>query len=449
MPNVAVPFPSALAFDDPLPTEVDVVIIGAGIIGISTAWYLAARGLSVAICDKGLVAGEQSSRNWGWIRQHGRDRAELPLMMDSIEQWQTIAAELGQDIGFSRDGVYYLASNRAELDAREAWLAVAKDYGLDSRMLTADQLSNHIQGNPGHWLGACYTPGDGRAEPHLAVPAIARALQKKRVTIREHCAARCLETSAGKVSAVITEHGEIRCRAAVCAGGAWSSLFSRHHGCDFPLLTVRATVARTAAAPDFFRGNAASSSLSFRRRLDGGYTLAAVGFMDHYLSGESLRYGLNFLSCWKSAKSQIAMHLASRDANLYAPTWPAPRWSASQTSPFERQRILNPPPSSTALAKIRRQLSQQLPALSHLAITQSWAGMIDATPDVVPVIDEAPQLPGYYIAAGFSGHGFGIGPGVGRILASKIVNDEIEHDLSRFRLSRFSDGSKRIPGPAL
>ena len=103
-----------VTFDDPLPDAVDVVVIGGGVIGVSTAWFLQRKGLRVLVCDKGRVAGEQSSRNWGWIRQQGRDAAELPIVIDSINAWEALAPEIrqatGEDIGFTRQGVLYAAA---------------------------------------------------------------------------------------------------------------------------------------------------------------------------------------------------------------------------------------------------------------------------------------------------------------------------------------------------
>ena len=100
---------SPIQFYEPLPESVDVVVIGGGVIGISTAWFLAKNGVSVLVCDKGRVAGEQSSRNWGWIRQQSRDPAELPIVIESINHWQSLSAEIGEDIGFTRQGVLYLS----------------------------------------------------------------------------------------------------------------------------------------------------------------------------------------------------------------------------------------------------------------------------------------------------------------------------------------------------
>ncbi len=436
---------SPITFSDPLPEKVDVVVIGAGVIGISIAWFLAKKGVSVAVCEKGRVAGEQSSRNWGWIRKHGRDYAELPIMIESIDLWESMAAEIDEDIGFARNGVLYLAKNRAELASRESWLDVARPYNLDTRMLTAAEIGELIAGNPGNWVGASYTASDARAEPGLAVPALARAVQKMGVSIIEGCAVRTLDTGAGAVCGVVTERGLIRCDAAVCAGGAWASLFSRNQGCEFPQLSVRATVARTARASDIFNGNAASSSLSFRSRQDGGYTLAAIGFFEHFISRDSFRFTKNFLPCFLKSKSDLIL----RFSGLLPRLKKIPEWGGGEISPFEQTRVLNPDPLPGAVAEIKRQLALQLPALANTPIEQCWAGMIDTTPDIVPVMDSVDALPGYYIAAGFCGHGFGIGPGAGRVMADMILGNPLGHDVSRFRFGRFNEGGKLEPGPAL
>ncbi|MEM7292318.1 MAG: FAD-binding oxidoreductase, partial [Pseudomonadota bacterium] len=316
---------------------------------------------------------------------------------------------------------------------------------LDTRMLSASEVGDLIPGNPGKWVGGAYTASDGRAEPFVAVPAISRALQKKGVHIIEDCAVREIETTAGRVAGVVTEKGPIACQSVVCAGGAWASLFSAHHGCEFPQLVVRATVARTAEAPNFYDGNAAYSGLSFRRRQDKGYTLAAVGYFDHFVNRDSLRFSKQFMPCfWKSRKDLIL-----RTSGVFSRLQSPPTWQADSVSPFEQSRILNPDPLPDAVREIEKQVSQHLPALKDVPIAQTWAGMIDATPDIVPVLDGVDALPGYYIASGFCGHGFGIGPGAGRVMADMVLGNPVGHDLTRFRFARFEDGTPMEPGPAL
>ena len=437
---------SPLNFSDPIPDTVDVVVIGAGVIGISIAWFLAMRGVTVAVCEKGRVAGEQSSRNWGWIRKHGRDRAELPIVMESIEHWESISRELDEDIGFARHGVLYLAEDEQQLSQREQWLAIAQEHDLDTCMLGAKELADIITDDATPWIGASYTPSDARAEPFLAVPAIARALHKKGVAITENCAVRTLDIAAGSVAGVVTEKGVIKCSSVVCAGGAWGSVFCRNMGHDFPQLTVRATVARTTEAPEIFKGNAASSGLAFRRRHDGGYTLAAGGNLEHFVGRDSFRYLSPFVPNMLRSRKDFSLRFGD---GLLDRVRAVPPWSGDDITPFEQKRVLNPDPSPAALHEIRSQLRRQIPSLADVELEEAWAGMIDTTPDIVPVMDSVDGLPGFFIAAGFSGHGFGIGPGAGRVMADLVLGNPLGHDIKRFRLARFHDGSRLELGPTI
>ena len=114
-----------VAFADEVPQQVDVVIIGAGVIGTATAFYLAGQGKKVFLAEKGRVAGEQSSRNWGWIRQQGRDPAELPIMMESNRLWRGLAAQTGErDLTFTESGCLYVAENAAALAKYENGMAL-------------------------------------------------------------------------------------------------------------------------------------------------------------------------------------------------------------------------------------------------------------------------------------------------------------------------------------
>lgn len=437
---------SPVNFQDELPGSVEVAIIGGGVAGICTAWFLASQGARVLVCDKGRIAGEQSSRNWGWVRQQGRDAAELPIMMDSINSWEEIAREIGDEIGFSRQGIMYLARNDSELEEFEKWLDVAKLHQLDSRMLSSEEIASRIRGNPGTWKGALCTPGDGRAEPFTAVPAIARNLQGKGVLIRENCAVRCLDFTAGKVSGIVTEQGLVKAQSVVCAGGAWSSLFMGNLGVVLPQLTVRATVARTEPCPEFFSGSAAGGGIAFARRQDGGYTIAPGGINEHFISADSFRYLFKFLPVLKKSTRTVQIKFG-RD--ILQRLLPRRRWSADQVTPFEKTRVLNPEPSQDGIKRMRKGLEKYLPSLANVPFAEVWAGMIDVTPDLVPVMDEVDSCPGLYLATGFSGHGFGFGPGAGRVMANMVLGAKAEYDLSRFRLSRFTDGSPMLPGPGL
>ena len=180
-----------VAFHDSLPESVDAVVIGAGVVGTSCAYFLAGSGVKVLLCEKGRVAGEQSSRNWGWIRQQGRDPAELPIMMQSNRIWRGLAEETGEgDLAFTPSGCLYLAETDAALAKFTDWYEVAKQHQLDTRLLSADEVRGLAPHLVGDWVGGMLTPSDGRGEPFVAVPALARAAQARGATVIENCAVR-------------------------------------------------------------------------------------------------------------------------------------------------------------------------------------------------------------------------------------------------------------------
>ena len=436
-----------VVFSDPLPDAVDVVVVGAGVVGASTAWFLAQRGVSVALCEKGRIAGEQSSRNWGWVRQQGRDRDELPIMMESNRIWRELARKTGEkDLTFTPSGCVYLAEDERQLAGFEAWCELAKQHQLDTRMLSEAEAREAAPGIEGRWVGGMVTPGDGRAEPFVAVPALARAARGQGVSVTEGCAVRTVETEGGRVTGVRTELGPVRADRVVLAGGAWSTYFAGNLGLDLPQLVVRSTVARTRAAPDRILPNVSAPGLTMRRRKDGGYTVSTGDLAEHYLCPRSFRYFTKFLPLLKLSGRDVRIKLKLPPG--YPGAWGSKsRWSGDEVTPFERMRVLDPPPSKLVRRRLAERLPRRAPWLNEAGIAEIWAGMIDVTPDAVPYLCEAPAPAGLFIGTGMSGHGFGIGPGVGRILADLVLDRPPGHDLTRFRFGRFIDGSPIVPGP--
>ncbi len=422
-----------------IPASADVVIIGGGIVGVSTAWFLARQGVNVVLCEKGHVAGEQSGRNWGWVRQQNRDSREMPMILESLKIWRTLADEIGEDVGYTQTGCLYAARDDAQLDTYAAWLPIAEEYGLDTRIVSGEEIARFACGATVTWKGGLYTASDGRAEPHKAAPAIARAAARNGATILTACAVRGLETETGRVSAVVTEHGAIKTAVVLCAAGAWTSMFCRSLGISLPQLTVRGTVARTAPAEHVLEGCMWEEQLGIRRRQDGGYTVANAGFLDHSITPSTFRHAIKFLPAFKLEFAGLNLSIGRE----FIDEWRTPKqWRLDAQSPFEITRVLNPDPNTRAVRGIRKNLDQLFPQLTDTAIVETWAGMVETTPDVIPVIDESDKIPGFYIATGFSGHGFGIGPGAGKAIAGMLTGTDTAIDLSEFRLSRFFDGSK-------
>ncbi|WP_114964427.1 NAD(P)/FAD-dependent oxidoreductase [Alkalilacustris brevis] len=444
------PFSSKLpvSHPGPPPTQADVVVIGAGIIGVMTAWYLARRGFSVVICEKGRVAAEQSSRNWGWIRQQGRDPHELPIMMEATRLWPELEAECGEDIGYRRCGVLYLAGSESEMAAYEHWLETAQAHDLETRLVGRAEIARMMPQAAALWKGGLHTPGDACAEPWLAVPALARAAARRGVPIVENCAVRGLDLRAGRVAAVVTEQGRIACDHVVLAGGAWSALFLRNLGVMLPQLSVLATAAATAALPRVFDGAAAEARFALRRRQDGGYTIAPGGVHDLLLGPDAFRHFTRYMPQLRS--DPLATRLKPFAPRGYPDGWRTPRgWNLDARSPFEDMRVLNPDPNRRSLARIVERFAEVFPTLGRPGLRMAWGGMIDTMPDLLPVIDRVHQVPGLVVATGMSGHGFGIGPAIGRVVAEMVAGNPVGHDLHRFRLSRFFDGSRIVPSPAI
>ncbi len=450
-PRGPVDVASPIRFNDPLPEAVDIVVIGAGIVGMSAAIYLAEEGFSVFVAEKGRVACEQSSRNWGWIRQHGRDEAELPIMMEASRLWEGLDRETGGRTGFRREGILYLASDEATLERREKWLAVARHHQLDTRLLSAREVSALIdQGGAGahRWVGATYTSSDARAEAWQAVPALADLARSKGVQIQENCAARALILSNGRIEGVATETGRIRCEQVVIAAGAWSSLFLQRHNISIPQLSVRSTASATGPMEKVFDGNAADETLAFRRREDGGYNISISNFHDLFLGPDAFKHFFKWLPVatehWRETRFRFPPPRGFPD------DWRVARhWSEDEASPFEACRVLEPQPVTDKQEALREAFAARFPNLGKPEIRRVWAGMIDAMPDIVPVVDRVPAIDGLILATGMSGHGFGIGPGFGKVIARMAAGSPAGHDLSRFRFSRFTDGSKMQPGPAI
>ncbi|MGH6931018.1 MAG: NAD(P)/FAD-dependent oxidoreductase [Dongiaceae bacterium] len=425
-----------------LPRRADVVVIGGGIIGAATAFFLAQRGVSVALCEKGQIAGEQSGRNWGFCRQQGRDPRELPLIIEALRIWRDIDHQIEGDTGFRQAGVMYLAHDEATAAQRANWLDHARPYQLDTRRVTSVELSQLLPGATRQWAGALYTASDGRAEPQKAAPAIANAIRRLGGKVLTQCAARGIETSGGRLSAVITEKGPIACAAAVLAGGAWSRLFCRNLGIDLPQLKLRGSVLRTSpvqGVPEISLWASGPNGFAIRKRLDGGFNVAHGGLSDIDLGPDHFRLLRPFWPAFAGERSFFRLNLGRRFLEeLREPK----HWALDRAGPFEQVRMLDPKPSGDLLDQALANLRAAFPAFNEARVEETWAGYIDGTPDAVPVISGVERLPGFYISTGYSGHGFGIGPGAGRLMADLVMGASPIVDPAPFRFDRFADGSK-------
>ncbi|MBV8391764.1 MAG: FAD-binding oxidoreductase, partial [Alphaproteobacteria bacterium] len=334
-------------------------------------------------------------------------------------------------------GLLDVTTRPADFAQWEEWTLRAREYQMHSKILSPAEAKAMTPGSVPAWIGGIHSPTDGRAEPSLAVPAIAEAARKLGVTIHQNCAARGLDIEAGKVVGVITEKGRIRANAVLLAGGAWSSLFCRRHSLRLVQAGVRSTSFATKPVPEVTPGGLSMPNVTIRRRLDGGYTVGLTGRATLEFTPQGLLYALPFWPTFKKRYRNLRFGLGS----FFDGPEAFANWSFDRETPFERHRTFDPAPDQVAIQQALVRLAENYPALKGLEVAQSWGGLIDYTPDAIPVISAVDSVPGLFLSTGFSGHGFGIGPAAGRLAADIVAGDPPLVDTHPYRYSRMIDGT--------
>ncbi|GHG94796.1 NAD(P)/FAD-dependent oxidoreductase [Pseudodonghicola xiamenensis] len=417
-----------------IPARCQVVVIGGGIVGVTAALTLAERGIPVVLLEKGRIAAEQSSRNLGWVRKTSRGAADVPMAQAADRLWADLPARIGRTVGYRQAGIMFLARSEAEMEVHRAWLASVEALGLDARLLSPAQIDRSVPGGQGRWAGGLFTPSDGRAEPTLATSAIAAAAQEKGAVIVEHCAVRTVQTSAGRISGVVTERGEIACDQVLLAGGLWSRRFLGNLGIGLPILPLTCSVFRTAPMEGPTDIAVGGPDFSFRKHIDGGFIVTQRGALSSPLVLDHLLVGRRYMHLLRDQRGLLRITLNRQsltDLRL------ARRWSGKQVSPFEKLRVMDPPTLPALNREAMENLSAAWPAFANARIVEAWAGTMDITPDSLPVIGPVASMPGLTLATGFSGHGFGTGPAAGQLAADLVSGAEPLVDPSPYRLERF------------
>ena len=418
--------------DEDFVDKVDVAIVGGGIVGACTALELAERGVSVAVFERGDIAQEQSSRNLGWVRLTNRDPREIPLMIEALRLWAGMDQRTGQPTGYTRCGIVFADRTENDLERRLGWTRNLDGTGFACAPLTTAEVDAFFPGAHFDGVGGIHSPFDGRAEPQLAAPAIIEAARQRGARIYAHCAVTGIETTAGRVSGVETIRGRVAASSVVIAGGAWSRQLCRSVGVDFPQLDLAATVLRTGPidGPETSFG---TGEYAFRRRLDGGYT---VGTFDTRadITPAAFRYAPRFL---KAAMSQSVRY-------SFGPRYFRELMGAG--SAYDSEPALDPRPWFDLRAVIDR-VAREFPFLRGVSMAQGWGGYLDVTPDELPVIGAVGNVSGLFLSSGYSGHGFGLAPGAGRLAADLVTGTTPIVDPKPFALSRLVPGSDG-PGPS-
>ena len=420
---------------DLVPGRPDAVVVGAGIVGLAAAFHLAHEGLKVCLLDASQVGDAQSTRNWGFIRQQGRAVEELPIMIEANRMWPQLAAQLGCDLDWVQGGNLRLTDSPERAEDYQRWIDTARTFGLDSRIVLPDEVGRLVPGFAGRYLMAILTPSDGQANPVKVVAGYARALRSMGVTIREYSRAHAIVTAGNRTVGVLTDDGFIGTSNVVLAAGVGSAALLRSVGLEIPVQLVTQTVALTSPVPKVTSACVWTGEIGFRQAPSGEVVLSSGGRGDVRVDLASLA---SLLSP-RGARQALPMYWKNRDYLRIRP-----RQVLGALRSRRQGDRLEETPLYSDVANSVEAMARYFPDL-RLDVATAWAGTIDGTPDALPVIDAVDQAAGLVVATGMSGHGFGIAPAIGRIVADLVIRGSSGHDLSPFRLRRFREGKARAP----
>lgn len=376
----------------------EILIIGGGITGCASAYHLARRGQRVRLIESRSLAAMASGWTLGGVRQSGRDPAELPLARAAVTRWTGLSEELGADTGYHQDGNLRLARTADEVQTIRAMVAAQRALGLALDFLPDAGSVRAIAPAIGDGvLAASFCSSDGFADPVAATLAFASAARRHGAQIGEGIRATELVARGGRIAGAETSRGFIAADRVIVAAGTHSTGLLAPLGLDLPLTIMQVQVALSAPRERVFRQvfGVANADCAGRQQPDGCF---------RYTSG-------------------IGPYSGDPE-----------RWSAATLAP-----------DAGAMEALRRRIGGFFPALADAPIRQSWGGLIDMTPDSRPVISRISRLPGIIVAAGFSGHGFGIAPAVGEAVATLAIEEPCPFDLEPFRFDRFTPGAPKAP----
>jgi sarcosine oxidase subunit beta len=367
----------------------DALIIGGGIIGCAAAYYLAKSGCSVIVLEKENAFGSGgSARNGGGVRQSGRDPRELPIAMHGSKNiWPALSEELGVDVEYCQKGNLRLGKTEVHLKTLQNLTQKAVDCGLNVRMISGDEAREINPYLSQAVLGASWCPTDGHANPLLATLAFYRRARQLGARFISGETVREIKKIKGRARAAVTENSLYEGGTIIVAAGLGSRPLLNTVGLDVPMQPVLLETLVTEAAAEMFPQMLGT---------------AAADFYGH----QSVRHG----------------------SFVFGIT--------SGYEPFARAGF--PASSSGAASAACRNILSYFPALAGLKIIRSWAGWMDDCADHVPVISFTPEAPGLLIACGFSGHGFGISPAVGKLLSEMVIDGRPSLDLTALRYDRFA-----------
>ncbi|HEV8675455.1 MAG TPA: FAD-dependent oxidoreductase [Methylomirabilota bacterium] len=427
---------------DAVPERADLVVVGGGVCGAVCAAEAARRGAHVVLLEKEAdLAQEASGRSFGSLRLQGRHPAELPLAMDALELWTEAARTLGTDFEFVPGGNLYVAETAVEVEQLREQLERAKAAGFtDVRLLSPPETRELIPSLTRGFAAALYSPRDAHCDPRKAVLAYASAARRRGAQLVLGTKATEIAVAGGAVTAVGTDRGAVRTERAVIAAGVWTPRLVRDLGIRIPIKPIVYTNGETGPLPPLSTATLRAFRFSCRQRPSGELLIGAGlnATVAHPVSLEDLDDLRLWLPRYWANRRQIELRLdaARLWRELRGVGRPAAAGIPVGAHPAASARVLRP-----AL----HALQAWLPPARDATITRTWAGLLDLSPDGLPVIERTRRPDGLVLVTGLSGHGFGLAPVLGRILADLALDGRTGYDLTAFRLDRFEAS---VPMPA-
>jgi sarcosine oxidase subunit beta len=377
----------------------DVVVIGAGIMGLSVAYHLAERGVtSVTVVDKGYLCGGASGRNGGGVRAQWSSETNVRLMLESIRMCREFAAKMKINVWFRQGGYLFLAHSRGDRERLENSVALQNDCGLSTRMLTPREACRIVtELDPNGIEAASYNPDDGVVFPWPFVWGYARAARRRGVEVVTWHEVIGFDATGGRIAGVrlrpcgppgspVGSETVLRTQKVVNAAGAWSPVIGKMLGVDLPNRPHRHEICSTEPLKPWLKPLVAD-----------------------------LSNGLYFS---QSTRGEIVGGVG----NEYVPPG------------------LDQQSSHAFLGKYARALVRTCPILADVKVLRQWAGCYDLTPDANPIVGSVDEIENFYQASGFMGHGFMMAPIVGKLLAQVVASGETIPVLEPWKLRRFKEG---------
>ena len=366
----------------------EVVIIGGGIIGCASAYYLTKKGCSVIVLEgSDYIGNGGSSRNGGGVRQSGRDPRELPMVMWGIQNiWPTLSKELGVDVEYTQKGNLRLGKTEAHLKILQGLTDKAKACGLDVRMIDGDEVRQINPYLSEEVIGASWCPTDGHANPLTATLGYYKKARELGVRFISGEPVEKILKIKGKARKVVTPNNVYEGEKILVAAGYESRKITESVGIDIPMQPLKMECLVTEAQPYMF---------------DQMLGTAEADFYGHQSKHGSFVFG-----------GSTGLEAYNKDNGKLIST-------------------------SLGASCTCRGIMKYFPALSDAKIVRAWTGYIDECADKIPVISPVEEVPGLYLACGFTGHGFGIAPGAAYNIAEMLTEGTPTVDMKEFRYDRF------------